>query len=102
MSTRKEVYEAIDTERNYQDSLRKDGTFEVHDLTSGQEILMIEEYALRARQAWTNNSGVNPTDALDVIRKIAALCVRCMENNGVVQRGEGNPYPNIVKSYSPI
>ena len=84
MIKRKKVYEAIDEERDYQDSLIEKGKYEITIKSTAEEILMINFYALRAADAWTVNYGDKP--ALDVVRKIAALCVRCMENNGIVHR----------------
>jgi len=84
MSDRKKVYEAIDEERDYQDSLIAKGTFEKTIKTTAEEILMIGHYADKARAEWTNKYGDIP--ALEMVRKIAALCVRCMENNGIVER----------------
>jgi len=76
---RKQVYEVIDSERDYQDSKWSGHT---HD--AGSYILMIEEYAARARAAWVDNNGDQPS--LDVVRKIAGIAVRCMEEHGAPKR----------------
>jgi hypothetical protein len=81
--TRQQVYAAIDTERDYQDSLppnRTDG----RQHTVGDYILMMEEYVALARVSWVNQSG--DYAALDVIRKVAGIAVRCMEEHGAINR----------------
>ena len=47
---RQEVYDLINEERDYQDSLRENGTFKIQEIRSGEEILMIEEYGNLARK----------------------------------------------------
>lgn len=87
MNTREKVYEAIDTERAYQDT-RISNKFE--QPAGGimwpvpAEILMMEEYIKRAREEWTNQKGDVP--ALHMIRKVAGLAVRCMEHHGAFPR----------------
>jgi hypothetical protein len=83
--TRAEVYRAIDSERNYHDSVVKNkygNDAEGHPVAA--EILMIEEYAARARKEWTDQKGDEA--ALNMIRKVAGLCVRCMEHHGAPHR----------------
>jgi len=81
---RTEVYKVIDTERDYQDKLAKAGKFKDVVHTPGEEILMISEYADRAKKIWTDNNGDEA--GLQVVRKIAGMCVRCMENHGASPR----------------
>ena len=76
---RKEVYSRIDTERDYQDLIWSGHTHEV-----GAYITMLRHYVTKAEQAWTENQGDTP--ALDVIRKITAIGVHCMEEHGVPER----------------
>lgn len=83
--TRSEVYRAIDSERAYQDSVVKNkygNETEGHPVAA--EILMIEEYAVRARKEWTDRKGDEA--ALNTVRKIAGLCVRCLEHHGAPHR----------------
>jgi len=72
------VYNLIDGERDYQDAQAKQwnhkGTPSVE-----AEILLIEEYASKLRTAWATTSGNEP---LDIIRKIAGVSTRCLENHG--------------------
>lgn len=83
--SRKEVYKAIDSERNYQDTLsstrtdRPDGQHSV-----GEFLVLLKEYTDRALQAWTDNPG--DAAALDVLRKVAGIAVRCMEQHGAPLR----------------
>ena len=68
----------IDVERAYQDMLppdRVDGR--IH--TVAEEILLVKEYSNRATKAWVDNAG--DKQALDVLIKVAAICVRCLENH---------------------
>jgi len=74
---RQDVYKLIDGERAYQDSLsstRTDGRNHV----VGEYIVMLQHYMQKAIDAWTMNPG--DTEALKVIRKMAGICVKCMEN----------------------
>ena len=81
---REQVYEIINGEREYQDALVQRGVYEKQVHTVGEEILMICHYSDLAKESWTKNYG--DTEALKQIRKIAALCVRCMENHGATPR----------------
>ena len=80
---RKEVYDAIDSERDYQNSL---GPFRTNEPlhTVGDELTMLATYLRKAQDAYTSKPGVEA--ALHEVRKIAALAVRCMENHGAPQR----------------
>jgi hypothetical protein len=74
------VYAYIGAERDYQDSLppsRTDG----QPRSIGDYFTMLRYYMRQADEAWTVNPGNGP--ALDVIRKIAGICVHCMEDHGV-------------------
>lgn len=101
---RTEVYRAIDAERGYQDKWHPEiaGVLpgEAKDklplnlpLPPSDELRLIRAYLHQADMAWmrdpddqTTGVKVNPSDLL-VIRKIAAVAVRCMENHGIVDRG---------------
>lgn len=91
MTARSVVYSALDAERDYQD-WRWAGTSS-DDKQSDKPALdrSIDEYTLYI-QGYVNelvhiasHSG-NSKDKLDVVRKVGALCVACMEQNGVVER----------------
>ena len=81
MTARKEVYKAIDGERDFQDTLNS------YELAVSGEILLLEEYIKRARVAYTNTFG-DPTEkpTRNIVRKVAAIAVRCLENHDVVTR----------------
>ena len=83
MPNRERVYQAIDGERNYQDSLdetRTDGT----DHTVGDYVTMMQHYQNELVRAWTLNAG--DAAALEVMRKIAGIAVHCMEDHGAPER----------------
>lgn len=75
MSTAREsIYEMIDAEREYQENTF--GTIP----TSESTILLLEEYALRARQNWT--AGANQREISEYLREIAGIAVRGLEIGG--------------------
>lgn len=87
---RSAVYTAIDSEREYQDEKWRENA----GLVEGQpprelagELLMIEEYVARARKAWTDTPREQEAAVVtDIIRKIAGIAVRAMENHGAPGR----------------
>lgn len=87
-ATRAEVYAALDSEREYQDTV---GAAAIGDVTEadslsvGDSILMMEEYLLRARKEWTDSASPE-LEALRIIRKVAGIAVRCMEVHGALPR----------------
>lgn len=83
MTTRQEVYAAIDAERDYQDALpstRTDGL----PHTVGDYITMLAYYQQQLVMNWTLYAG--DYRALDAMRKIAGIAVHCMEDHGVIPR----------------
>ena len=89
---RTEVYAAIDSERDYQmqtwPTSLDPGEDEPKDNphTVGEDILLMEEYIERARKAWTEVYDSSDMEALHMIRKVAGIAVRCMENHGAPKR----------------
>ena len=83
--TPQEVFEVIKTERDYQEKDQVDKDWDHKGKpTVEAEMLLMEEYLLKARTAWAtcpNNSG-----ALDVLRKVVGVGVRCFENHGCPKR----------------
>lgn len=74
---RKEVYELIDGERDYQAEM---GARRVLPIEG--EMLLLSTYLRKAETVYAEtfgDPGEMPT--MDVIRKIAAIAVRCMENH---------------------
>lgn len=77
---RSEVYKLIDGERDYQNTKWPRD----HEHEAGAYVAMIHAYSTKALIAWTDNPGDEA--ALDVIRKIAGICVRAMEKHGAPPR----------------
>lgn len=97
MSSRQEVYTAIDSERRYQDSLRPSGEFaNVRPVLSNEVgiIFCLAQDALRAISNGKGPHGSGPRNGLkegedtrDVLRKLVAVGVRALETEGVRPRG---------------
>ncbi len=87
MPDRKEVYAAIDSERDYQDSKwPQDGSPGFpNPLSIGEQILLAEEYLAQARLAWTREKRPEMM-TLNIMRKVAGICVNCMEQHGAPSR----------------
>jgi hypothetical protein len=91
VSTREEVYSAIDSERNYQDrkGVANGGEPHRHELES--YVLYMDDYMteLKAQlsRIWTSD-GQPPTAALNTLRKVVALGVAAMEQHGALHRPE--------------
>lgn len=85
---RGEVYNAINSERDYQDSfyLPERGYYNTHTL--GEFVLMLNQYAAQAMEKWTHHSdGIDGfPESLHEVRKLAAIAVRCMEQHGAPLR----------------
>ncbi len=80
---RADVYKLIDGERDYQDSLWPTPAAVPHH-SVGDYLIMLRYYGRLADAAWTANAGDAP--ALNVIRKITAIGVHCMEEHGAPVR----------------
>jgi hypothetical protein len=82
---RKDVYKLIDGEREYQQDLEKDSSrHDGHKHTVGDYLVLLNSYVSKANTAWSDNG--TDTQALDVIRKIAGICVHCMEEYDAPER----------------
>lgn len=80
---RAKVYELINGERSYQDTLppsRTDGSSK----TVGDYLVLLDVYIRRAKDDWAGNAGYE--QSLDEIRKIAGIAVRCMEEHDAPAR----------------
>jgi len=90
-ATREQVYIAIDSEREFQDFhwQNPDGSGDPNPLTVGENLLLIEEYIERARSEWSKESRPE-VRTLNMIRKIAGIAVRCMEEHGAPHRNMGD------------
>lgn len=101
---RESVFRAIDSEREYQASHWpcNDGAGGEPVRTVAEELLMIEEYAARARKVWTDcKRTAEVPEVTNFMRNIAAIAVRAMENHGAPGReGYGVFVPQIVQERS--
>lgn len=79
MTKREEVYAVIDGERDYQD-MRWPG----HKHSVTEFLVFIDHYVKRGMTAVSTQDGER--GAFGDIRKIAALAVACMEENGAEAR----------------
>lgn len=87
---RSAAYRAIDSERDYQNHLKKDraeyptdGTRSIRH-SVGDFVTMMQHYQTELVAAWTKNPG--DASALDTMRKIGAIAVNCMEQHGAPRR----------------
>lgn len=81
MTTRDRVYKAITTERIYHNTLPN-----TYTLSIGEEIALLLKYSNKALDAWSEDFVTPEIEALNMIRKIAGIAVRCMENHGAPLR----------------
>lgn len=98
MPSREAVYQAIDSERAYQDARWGDGLSGNRPATKEQApgsrtldeyILYIYGYATTLMQIGATE--VNQQKKLDFVRKVAGLCVACMEQHGAPHRTYRKP-----------
>lgn len=93
MTTRQEVYKAIDSEMNYQQakwgSSASSGNPGNGNRTIDEFVLYIRGYAEDLAKIASHE--LDPTKKLDFVRKVAGLCVATMEQHGAPTReGYGN------------
>lgn len=83
--TRVQAFVALDGERKYQDNLHTDTNQE--PLSIPGELVLLQIYIQKAMTIYADTLG-DPKELpiMDVIRKIAAIAFRCMENHGAVER----------------
>jgi hypothetical protein len=81
---REDVYKLIDGEREYQNNLWPSHE-EAPQLTIGEFVLMLEEYANQARKEWIVEKRPEQK-TMAVIRKIGGIAVRAMEIHGAPPR----------------
>lgn len=93
MLSRAQVFGLINIERAYQDAVFAPElttscgqTRADRDLSPAPGILMLEEYAAKARAAWVNNHDSDDLPALQQVAKIAAIAVRILETVGDSER----------------
>lgn len=88
MTTRKDVFDAIDSERDYQDAKKGNAARGMvsDNRELGSLILFMDTYVRKAKDAF---SGPHPDgfhNALHEVRKVAALAVLAMELHGAPKR----------------
>jgi hypothetical protein len=79
---REQVYEAIDTERAFQDF--KWGSIDEHPHEVGAWLTILHGLIHKAQIAWSESNG--DVRALQYIRKIAGVAVACSEQHGIKRR----------------
>lgn len=77
---RREVYRVINGERAYQDSLGPDRRLDKGPRKIGEYLTLLREYLDKATGKWVDLAG--DVAALHEVRKVAALAVACLEENG--------------------
>lgn len=82
---RKNVFDAIDSERDYQD--RKWGTLAEHPHEVGGYLTLMDVHLQRAKAAWAGAS--NDLGALEELRKVLSIGVACAEQHGIPSRPRG-------------
>lgn len=86
-SSRQEVYGAIDGERDYQDQRWNAKTTTTAGIHSNLEFLVfIQDYVQEAMHKSSREAGAELTFTKHSLRKIAALAVAALEQNGVEPR----------------
>ncbi len=88
MNSRQEVYNAIDGERNYQEGWKDKTLTDSGGLHSNVEFLVyIQDYVSEALHVASRKPDPEAEEfCLNSLRKIAALAVAAMEQNGVRYR----------------
>lgn len=88
-ASREEVYAVIDGERNYQEARKAaEGSTSFNGQHTPEEFLIyMNSYLGEANEAAARVWGADcKPRILDILRKVTALGVACMEENGVVAR----------------
>lgn len=98
-ATRQQVYAAIDSERDYQHTMiRAAGRYEEETKPLEAYVLYIDSYLHDVKTALSKKWG--PTsieEALNSLRKVAALSVAAMETHGAPHRMAPTPHPELFK-----
>ncbi len=86
LTPRTEVYDAIDSERAYQDSRWNGDTTESCGKHTATEFILYMEHYLAKARALASTTVEGDPEVLDAVRKVTALGVACMEGNGAPRR----------------
>lgn len=83
---RSKVYEAIDGERAYQEARWHEGTTPSCGKHTATEFILFMEHYLEGARKLASTTAEGNTEVLDFVRKVTALGVACMEENGAPRR----------------
>lgn len=88
MPSRELVYEALDAERDYQEQRWNYSTTSTGGKHSVTEfVLYMDTYIQDIKQDLSKNADPEASRlALDKLRKVTAMGIACMEQNGIVKR----------------
>lgn len=90
MPTRAEVYAVIDGEREYQDQKWDPAEHHVHNVT--EWLVYMEDYINEAKRIVSRRPDPEAVEfALHTVRKVGAMAVACLEQNGVRSRNAEGP-----------
>jgi hypothetical protein len=83
---RQEVYKKIDSEREYQEQMKKEKeSHVVEDFPLSSAILAMEHNLKLAKDSWYYNQAPYK-ESMKYIRKVAAICVQMGEKYGMKDR----------------
>lgn len=91
---RGKVFDAIDSEREYQD--RKWGTPAEHPHEVGGYLTLMDVHLQRAKAAWAGAN--NDTEALESLRKVLAIGVACAEQHSIPGRSRSQPVSERMRA----
>lgn len=91
---REKIYEAIDSERQYQD--RKWGTVEQHPHEVGGYLTLMRKLLTDAEAAWASSNG--DYSAMNEIRKVLAVGVACAEQHSMPGRNLTQPVSEKIRT----
>lgn len=84
-STQKQVFDSIATERRFQDLEDKKFKREGHEPVAS-ELLAMDAALSEARLAYLKAETYKAEAAIEFVRQIAGIAVRCLEHHGVIDR----------------
>lgn len=96
-ATRSEVFSAIDSERDYQQSLiRQAGRYEEETKPLEAYVLYMGQYLQKVKDDLSFIWGPESLEkALNGLRKVAALATAAMETHGAIPRTAPTPHPEL-------
>lgn len=83
---RENAYRAIDGERDYQEAGKGNARTDRQSTSVGEHVLMLVGYTNQAVAQWNGPHPEGREAAMNTMRKIAAIAVRCMEEHGAPLR----------------